>query len=220
MSHELRTPLTAVIGYADLLASETSGQLSPKQAEQVGRIRASAWHLVSIIDEILTFARVEAGREQVRRERLDAVEIARAACELLEPQARARGLELHADIPPGPLWIRSDPGKLRQILLNLLGNAVKFTDEGGVFLTVSPEGDDGLAFSVRDTGPGIPPEHVERIFEPFTQADQSATRLKGGTGLGLAVSRSLARLLGGDVTVESTLGVGSTFTLRLPVGEE
>lgn len=220
MSHELRTPLTAVIGYADLLASETSGELGPKQAEQVGRIRSSAWHLVSIIDEILTFARMEAGREQVRLERLDAAHLARAACELLEPQARARGLELHVDVPPGPLWIRSDPGKVRQILLNLLGNAVKFTDEGGVFLTLHPEGDEWLAFTVRDTGPGIDAEHLERIFEPFTQADQSATRLKGGTGLGLAVSRRLAHLLGGDVTVDSTVGEGSTFTLRLPMTEE
>ncbi|HET9983240.1 MAG TPA: ATP-binding protein [Longimicrobiales bacterium] len=220
MSHELRTPLTAVIGYADLLASETSGNLNPKQAEQVGRIRSSAWHLVSIIDEILTFARMEAGREQVRFERLDATHLARAASELLEPQARARGLELHADVPPGPLWIRSDPGKVRQILLNLLGNAVKFTDEGGVFLTLHPEGDEWLAFTVRDTGPGIDAAHLERIFEPFTQADQSATRLKGGTGLGLAVSRRLAHLLGGDVTVESTVGEGSTFTLRLPMAGE
>lgn len=218
MSHELRTPLTAVIGYADLLASGASGELTDRQALQVGRIRTSAWHLVSIIDEILTFARMEAGREQIRMERLDAVHLARAACELLEPQARAHGLELHTDLPAEPIWIRSDPGKLRQILLNLLGNAVKFTDEGGVFFSVGRESDDVVAFTVRDTGPGIDPEQLERIFEPFTQADQSATRSKGGTGLGLTVSRRLAHLLGGDVTVDSTLEQGSTFTLRLPLG--
>ncbi|MBX6365407.1 MAG: GAF domain-containing protein, partial [Gemmatimonadetes bacterium] len=218
MSHELRTPLTAVIGYADLLASGASGELTERQALQVGRIRTSAWHLVSIIDEILTFARMEAGREQVRLERIDAAQLARAACELLEPQARAHGLELHTDLPAEPLWIRSDPGKLRQILLNLLGNAVKFTDQGGVFFSIAREGDDVVAFTVRDTGPGIEPEQLERIFEPFTQADQSATRSKGGTGLGLTVSRRLAHLLGGDVTVDSTLEQGSTFTLRLPAG--
>lgn len=213
MSHELRTPLTAIIGYGDLLATGVCGELSGRQREQVERITLSAWHLVSIIEQILTFSRTEAGREQPRLETLDLCALVRESASLLEPEAARRGLTLSV-AAPAELALESDAGKLRQILLNLIGNAVKFTEQGGVEISVERCADASWV-RVRDTGPGLAPEDLERIFEPFTQVDQSATRAKGGAGLGLPVSRRLARLLGGDVEVESAPGRGSTFSLRL-----
>ncbi len=214
ISHELRTPLTTVIGYADLLIGGLSGPVNERQREQLRRIKTSAWNLVSIIEEILTFSRTEAGKEEAQLQRTDVAALAREAAEMIEPQAHARGLYFRAHLLEGPRYVVTDGGKVRQILLNLLGNAVKFTDDGAVELEVV-EVPGGLALHVRDTGPGIAPEHLEAIFEPFRQVDQSSTRQKGGTGLGLAVSRHLARLLGGDVTVVSELGRGSVFSLWL-----
>ena len=215
MSHELRTPLSAIIGYADLVGNEVLGPLRDRQKDSMRRLKAGAWHLLGIIEQILTFSRAEAGREEVHPERLEPLELAREALDLVEPQADEKGLRVALTVDGAPGEIETDAGKLRQILVNLLGNAVKFTDAGEVELRLGSV--DGCAtFQVRDTGPGVPPEHLERIFEPFTQVDQSVTRLKGGTGLGLAVSRRMARLLGGDLVVESTPGEGSVFTLKLP----
>lgn len=215
MSHELRTPLAAMVGYADLLLNDMVGPTTPLQQDHLGRLKSCAFHLLGIVEEILTFARAEAGREQVHAEQLDAVALARAALSLVEPQLRAKHLELVVELPPGPLTIATDAGKLRQILINLLGNAVKFTREGRVTLTVADLGPQ-VQFTVADTGPGMSPEDLTRIFEPFTQLEQSWSRANGGTGLGLPVSRQLAHLLGGDVTVTSERGVGSAFTLVLP----
>lgn len=217
MSHELRTPLTGVIGFAALIESEVLGPMTPSQREALARIKASSWHLVSIIDEILTLARAEAGRESARWEEADVAEIAREVVQVLEPQADAQGLALRAEGLEEPLRVSTDPGKVRQILLNLAGNAVKYTERGGVTVALDRDGADGFRIHVRDTGPGIVEEDRERIFEPFTQADGSHTRSMGGTGLGLAISRKLARLLGGDIALRSTVGEGSTFTLRLPI---
>jgi PAS domain S-box-containing protein len=216
MSHELRTPLTAIIGNADLVAEGIWGPVNAKQAAQLGRVKASAWHLVTIIDEILTYARTEAGKEIARLVPVDVVELASETLSLLEVEAAGRGIDLKFHAPAGDWRFETDPGKLRQILLNLVGNALKFTDEGEVALTVETTGPK-LLVHVRDTGDGIAPEHVDRIFEPFWQVDQTTTRRQGGTGLGLPVSRRLARLLGGDVTVSSTVGEGSTFTVHLPI---
>ncbi len=215
ISHELRTPLTAIVGYTDLLGSGVWGALEPRQREQVARIHAATWHVVSIIDEILVYARTEEGRERARLEDVDVVRVAHEATDMLRPQAEAKRLTLRNLGPTVPLLAHTDPGKLRQILVNLVGNAVKFTDAGEVSLEVAPA-EDRIAFLVRDTGPGIPEDHLEDIFEPFTQVDPSHTRTRGGTGLGLTVSRRLAHLLGGQVTVHSDLGVGSTFTVTLP----
>jgi PAS domain S-box-containing protein len=216
MSHELRTPLTGIIGYADLLGSDIWGPTTDQQRMQIARIKAAAWHLVSIIEEILTFSRVEAGKEGVAREPVDLERCIRESVELLQPQAAAKGIALRVVDGAGGAEIETDVGKLRQIVLNLAGNAVKFTDRGFVELSVHPAEDD-VVVAVRDTGPGIPAEQVGRIFEPFVQVDPSHTRLKGGTGLGLTVCRSLAQLLGGDVrVVESAVGSGTTFALRLP----
>lgn len=214
-SHELRTPLSAILGYSDLVAGEIAGPVNPRQKEFIGRIKLSALHLMSLIEEILTFSRVEAGKESLHFEACDLAAIAREAIALVEPQAIRGGLELTL-VTPDELQAVSDSQKLRQILVNLLGNAVKFTEAGFVRLQLLLQ--DGRAlFHVRDTGPGIQPDQMERIFEAFTQADQSRTRRKGGTGLGLAVSRKLAELLGGALTVQSSPGHGSDFALTIPL---
>jgi PAS domain S-box-containing protein len=216
ISHELRTPLTGVIGFADLLASGVLGPLAERQKQAVQRITASSWGLVQIIDQILIYSRTEVGREQVHAQVLDLVDLATEVSTLLEPEAARCGIDLVVSSCQPAVPLHSDAGKVRQILINIVGNAVKFTDTGTVQVDVRTAQDGITEVSVCDTGPGIHVEQLEYIFEPFTQGDQSNTREKGGTGLGLSVSRRLARLLGGDVTVASTPGVGSTFTLRLP----
>lgn len=216
MSHELRTPLSAIIGYADILVTEIAGPLSTGQKEHVQRVKTGAWHLMGIIEEILTFSRAEAGREELHLEEIPPAMVAEEALSLVRPQALAKGLELLTVVDDLPDTIHTDRGKLRQILVNLLGNAVKFTEGGRVELKAFRDAD-SVCFAIRDTGPGIPAEEVERIFEPFTQVDYSLTRVKGGTGLGLAVSRRLATLLGGTLSVESTLGRGSLFTITVPL---
>jgi PAS domain S-box-containing protein len=216
MSHELRTPLTGVIGFADLLETEVLGPMTGQQQDSLSRIKASAWHLIGIIDEILTLSRVEAGSEEVRVEEVDVAEVIRDVVRILEPQAVARGLNIQLDGVVEVARIRTDAGKVRQVLINLVSNAVKYTREGNITVRVDRDGVSRLEVHVRDTGPGIAPENLERIFEPFTQVDASHTRVASGTGLGLAICRRLARLLGGDVLVRSEPGAGSTFTLQLP----
>jgi PAS domain S-box-containing protein len=215
VSHELRTPLTAVVGYTDLLEADVEGTLSETHRRFVGRIRQSAWSLASIIDEILTFARTRAGQEDVKSERADVVRVAAEAVAAVQPEADRKWLRLTAALPDPPLVLRTDAAKLRRIMLNLLGNAVKFTDSGMVALELASEGD-VLRVVVRDTGIGIPPEYLDRVFDPFIQVDASETRTQSGTGLGLTITRELAKLLGGTVTVESVQGAGSTFTVELP----
>jgi signal transduction histidine kinase len=216
MSHELRTPLTAVIGYTEILADEIVGPLKPIQKEQLTRIRASSEHLLILVEEILTFARLEAGREQLSLQSVDLHDMVDQALTLITVQARARQLEVVVDVPPrGPRFI-SDAAKLRQILVNLLATAVKFTPRGQVGIRAR-EVDGWVHFEVWDTGIGIKPEHLDRIFAPFWQVDQKATRSYGGSGLGLAVVRKLSRLLGGDVAVQSEPGKGSRFEVRLPL---
>lgn len=218
MSHEFRTPLTAIVGYTDLLTAEVAGPLTEKQQQQLGRIKQSAWHLTQLIEEVLTFSRVEAGRETIAREVVDLAEIAAKVAALIEPVAQEKNLRLLVDIPGTPLLAHSDSGKVRQILINLLSNAVKFTVEGEVRLKVW-HADNRYLFRIEDTGIGIPPEYRERIFESFWQVEQGTTRTIGGTGLGLTITRRLAHLLGGDVEVTSELGRGSSFTAWLPAPE-
>ena len=213
MSHELRTPLNAIIGYQSLLNEGIYGDLNESQDAQLSRIRASADHLLALIDEILTFSRVEAGKETVRLEDEQLRPLVEEAVTMVRPQAEQKGLILRADVPDGV--IRTDGGKVRQILVNLLSNAVKFTDKGEIAL-IGRRDQGGVELAITDTGIGIAPENLQKIFEPFWQVEQSSTRRAGGTGLGLTVSQSLARLLGGDVRVESTPGKGSTFTVTLP----
>jgi PAS domain S-box-containing protein len=215
MSHELRTPLNAIVGFCYLLEAGVDGELAERQREHVRRIHSSTQHLTDMIEEILTFSRMEAGQLKVHPEPVDAADLAREACALVEPLVTEKGVEMRCQPHPSLPEMSTDPGRLRQILLNLLSNAVKFTDSGFVELEVIPEGD-GVRFTVRDTGAGIPPEQIDRIFEPFRQVDQSPTRRQGGTGLGLAVTRQLVDLLGGSIEVESEPGEGSTFSAWIP----
>ena len=216
MSHELRTPLNAIVGYSDLLRSEIAGPLEPAQKNHLDRIRASSWHLLDLIQDVLSFARIEAGHETLRLADVDTITLARDAVAYVAPSAAAKGLSIDAELPEGSLVAITDPAKLRQILLNLLTNAVKFTETGGITLRLKRL-EDGFEFDVCDTGRGIDSSHHEHVFEPFTQVDQSRTRDKGGVGLGLPVSRRLAHLLGGLLTVSSEAGKGATFRLTLPL---
>jgi two-component system, cell cycle sensor histidine kinase PleC len=216
MSHELRTPLSAIVGYMDLLEGEMVGAVPPLQRTFLGRVKTAARHLISVIEEILTFSRVEAGKEPVHVEEVVASALVRDVEEMFMPQALRKGIALEMTIPEEPVTLRTDATKLRQILINLIGNALKFTDEGSVSMEMTMSGNQAH-FVIRDTGPGIEPIHLERIFDPFTQLDQSLRRTKGGTGLGLPVSRRLAHLLGGDLQVHSAPGEGATFSLCVPV---
>jgi signal transduction histidine kinase len=215
MSHELRTPLAAIMGYQELLADGITGPVTDAQAQQLGRIKVSARHLLSLIDEILTFTRLDAGRETVIPETFLLDDALREACEIVEPLATAKKLEMRI-VSPGPgAKVESDPMKIRQILVNLLSNAVKFTDKGTVSVEVTVRANE-FVLKVSDTGIGIQHEHLHKIFDPFWQVEQKATRRATGTGLGLTVTKRLANLLGGDVDVTSTPGEGTTFTVTLP----
>jgi two-component system, chemotaxis family, CheB/CheR fusion protein len=213
LSHEFRTPLNAILGYADLL--QFVGPLSEDQDIKVSRIKAAGWHLASMIEEILSFAKLDGGHDVVRSEMLDARLIAREAVALVEPVATAKGLAVVVDLPEGTLELITDVDKARQVLVNLCGNATKYTEQGEVRLRVRGEAG-RVVFEVSDTGVGIAPEHQAQVFERFWQVDGASTRASGGLGIGLAAAREYARLLGGDVTVESQLGSGSTFRFWLP----
>jgi signal transduction histidine kinase len=214
ISHEFRTPLTAIQGFTDLLADDVSGPVNEKQRSDLARIRAASDHLLTLIDEILTFARQQAGHSELRLRELDLAALVRESAALVEPLAAAKGLDFTLRVPEGRLPFRTEAGKIRLILLNLAANAVKFTSTGRVTLELEAEGD-GVLLRVGDTGMGIPTEHAEHVFSAFWHVDQSSGRL-GGTGLGLAVTRQLATLLGGEVTVEAAPGGGSVFTVHLP----
>jgi signal transduction histidine kinase len=216
MSHELRTPLNAVIGYSELFKAEITGPLNEQQHQHIDRIDGAARHLLGLIEGILNFARLEAGKAEVDVTDVDAAQLTQAVMELVEPLAKAKNLDVRGSSQPELPLLRTDLAKTRQILVNLLSNAVKFTREGHVTLDVRTESEH-MIWTVTDTGIGIDPGDLERIFEPFQQGNQNAVARAAGTGLGLTVSRQLARLLGGDVTADSTPGKGSTFVLRLPL---
>ncbi|HEX2719278.1 MAG TPA: GAF domain-containing protein [Gemmatimonadaceae bacterium] len=218
MSHELRTPLNAIDGYAELMELGIRGPLTEVQREDLARIRRSQKHLLALIDDVLSFARIESGQMMLDLVPVPLDEALGALEELVAPQLRAKKLRYDYRRTAPDVWVRADPERLRQVMLNLLSNAVKYTDEG----TITVEGaiEDGYAMvRVRDTGRGIPVEKLDAIFEPFVQVDQGLTRRSTGSGLGLAISRDLARRMGGDLTVESSAGRGSVFTLTLPRSE-
>ena len=214
MSHELRTPLTALTGYGELLADQIIGPLDDAQLDLVERMRSVTHHLAVMIEEILSFASIEAGRELVRVSEGDSRDVARAAAAVIEPLASQKGLWLRVDEAES-FTLETDVDKVRQILVNLAGNAVKFTDAGEVRMTADCKG--GIAeFRVKDTGIGIAAEDISRLFQPFSQVDGGLTRRHGGTGLGLYISQRLAALLGGSISVVSAVAKGSEFTLRIP----
>ena len=218
MSHELRTPLNAIAGYAELLELGVHGPVTAAQAAALERIQRSQRHLLGLINGVLNYAKLDAGRVhyEIGDVLLDEV---LATCEALTaPQARARGVRVSVPDCPSALRARGDAEKVQQVLLNLLTNALKFTASGGE-VTLSCErtpDEESVAVRVADTGRGIAPEQLERIFQPFVQVDARLARTQEGVGLGLAISRDLARGMGGDLTVESELRVGSTFTISLP----
>ena len=215
MSHELRTPLTGILGYAELMRANIGGELSTRHREYTERLVWSASYLVSLIEGILTFSRAEAGRDEPRLQSTDLGTLVRETITVVEPLAEKRGLRVRFDAPAEPVIIETDPGKVRQIVLNLLGNSVKFSSDADIDVRIRLARQH-VDVEVADRGIGIPPEDFARIFEPFIQLEDPARGPHAGTGLGLSVSRTFARLLGGDIRVESTVGAGSTFVLRLP----
>ena len=215
---KFRTPLAAIIGYGELLSDGITGPINQEQGRQLGRIRSSANHLLAIIEEILTLSRVEAGKEKARFEQVELHDLLESVSSMAEPLAAAKGLEFKLGAAPHGT-IHTDPMKVRQVLLNLISNAVKYTDSGTVSLQSNLE-DGHVEFLVSDTGLGVEKAHLEKIFEPFWQVEQTTTRRSGETGLGLAVTRQFVDLLGETIGVESTLEKGSTFRVTIPVQPE
>jgi signal transduction histidine kinase len=220
ISHELRTPMNAVLGYTSLVADEMDGPVNSVQKDHLGRVRDTGKHLMGLIEDLLGFARIEAGREEVRVEPVRLVDVVEESLMVVRPLAEKKGLRIRLEGPTEPVELHTDPRKLRQILVNLLANAVKFTETGDVLLLLHVEGKDAevkVYFEVTDTGRGIALEDQKHVFDPFWRADPSAKSEGGSTGLGLSVARQLARLLGGDVRVtKSEPGRGSTFVVSLP----
>ena len=218
MSHELRTPLNAIAGYAELMELGVQGPVSSEQREALERIQRSQRQLLGMINQVLNYARLETGNVRYTLTDVPLDAILRAAEALVFPQIQAKGLRYHYLGCDDRVTVRADSEKLQQILLNLLGNAVKFTDNGGEIEVGTEAKAETITVHVRDTGVGIPPEKIALIFDPFVQVDSRYTRTRNGAGLGLAISRDLARGMHGDLTVESVVTSGSTFTLTMPAG--
>jgi signal transduction histidine kinase/DNA-binding response OmpR family regulator len=221
MSHEIRTPMAAIIGHADLLLD--ADRSASDRLDSIAAIRRSGEHLLGVINDILDLSKIEAGRMTVETVETDPCRVVGEVASLVRPRAQEKNLTFEVVFEtPLPCTFRSDPTRLRQVLLNLVGNAVKFTNAGRVRVVIRLDADAGkgpvLRFEVGDTGIGMTGGQVARLFEPFSQADSSTTRQFGGTGLGLSIGRKLANLLGGDIEVESKPGVGSRFTVLLPTG--
>jgi signal transduction histidine kinase len=216
VSHELRTPLNAILGYVELMSAEVEEPITDKQRTYLSRIRANQGRLLSLIDDVLSFAKVEAGRLSLSTQPLRVCDMLGALESLIEPELRRKELSFTCDLCDPSLMVRADPEKLQQILLNLAGNAVKFTARGGHVAVRAARDDDKILIRVSDTGIGIPPDQLERVFEPFFQVDRGLTRGYPGIGLGLAIARDFARTMGGDLRLESQVGKGSTASLELP----
>ena len=216
MSHEIRTPMAAILGFADVLL----GQLKdPDNRNCVLVMKRNGRHLLELINDILDLSRIEAGKMDLDVESVSLVHLVSEVQSLMHVRAAEKKLEFHAEFTGEvPEQIKTDPTRLRQVLINLIGNAIKFTEKGSVVLTIILKSDALLTFSVRDTGIGMSVEQQEHLFKPFSQGDSSVTRTYGGSGLGLAISNRLTAMLGGDISMESELGVGSTFTVTIPIG--
>jgi PAS domain S-box-containing protein len=217
VSHEFRTPLNGILGMAGLLLDT---QPSPEQATYIRAVKTSGQALLSLIDEILDFSKIEAGRIDLLAEAFDVRAVVEGVVELLAPKAQGKGIEIAAFVGRDvPAQVVGDPDRLRQILVNLAGNAVKFTDAGGVGVIVERDGEGALSLTIRDTGPGIAADRVQSLFEEFEQGDGDLARRHGGTGLGLAITRRIVERMQGAITVDSILGAGTSFRVSLPLAD-
>jgi len=216
MSHELRTPLNSIIGFTGVILQGMSGEVNERQREQLAVVRRNANHLLSLINDILDISRIEAGRAELSPEEFSLDDLVREVVETLSPAASEKGLELLPEVPEG-ITLFSDKRRMKQVLINLVSNAVKFTDQGSVKITARIPGDDNLEVRVIDTGAGIKQEDMDRLFQPFQQVDISLTKKHEGTGLGLYLTKKLTDLLGGAISAKSEYGKGSEFTFTLPL---
>jgi two-component system cell cycle sensor histidine kinase PleC len=218
MSHELRTPLNSIIGFSEIMTKEILGPIGkPKYLEYAADIHDSGTHLLSLINDLLDLAKIEAGKLELQEEDVDLAEIVETSVHLLRERALKAEVALETMCEPKLPWLRVDQRKVRQILFNLLANAVKFTPAGGratVRASANPEG--GVTLAVADTGIGIPPDRIESVLEPFIQVENVLTRTHAGTGLGLALCKSLAEAHGATMTLTSELGCGTTVTIAFP----
>ncbi len=219
MSHELRTPLNAILGYTELIVDGIYGEMPAKLREILERVQGSGRHLLGLINDVLDLSKIEAGQLTLAANDYSFNDIVQTVISGVESLAAEKRLTLTASLPSDLPIGRGDERRITQVLMNLVGNAIKFTDTGEVSVQVAAP--DGMFIaSVADTGPGIPADQQQRIFEEFQQVDSSSTRKKGGTGLGLAIAKRIVELHGGRIWVESTLGKGSTFSFSLPVRVE
>jgi signal transduction histidine kinase len=216
VNHELRTPLSSIIGYARLLRRETEGQIPPLQRENLEDLLHNAERLLGLIDSLLDFAKIEAGKMEIKVEPVKIDALVQEAAAMVEPMLSVNSVRIVRDIPPDIAALNTDREKLRQIILNLLGNAVKFTDRGEIRVSACQQNGD-FSLAVADTGIGIDQADMDRIFEEFDRGQLSSAAGYRGTGLGLAIVKRLVDVLDGSIVVESEVGKGSTFTLKLPV---
>ena len=216
MSHELRTPLNAIIGYSEMLQEEVEDVGDEAYLPDLQKINAAGKHLLGLINDILDLSKIEAGRMDLFVEAFEIGGLVRDVQAIVQPLMDRNGNSLVVECSDDIGVMHADQTKVRQALFNLMSNAAKFTDHGTISLTVERQSDDWLTFAVSDTGIGMTEEQLGRLFEAFSQAEASTRSQYGGTGLGLAISRHFCRLMGGDLTVESTYGQGSTFTVRVP----
>ncbi|MGH8703538.1 MAG: sensor histidine kinase, partial [Burkholderiales bacterium] len=219
MSHELRTPLNAIIGVTEMLQEDARDLKREDEVEPLGRVLRAGRHLLALINDILDLSKIEAGKMELHLESFPVAPLIEDVVKTIQPLAAKSGNELTVSCPSGVGAIQADQTRVRQALLNLLSNANKFTERGKVTIDArrtTENGAEWLTVAVTDTGIGMTPEQVSRLFQEFMQADASTTRKYGGTGLGLAISRRFCQMMGGDITVESEVGRGSTFTIRLP----
>jgi signal transduction histidine kinase len=219
MSHELRTPLNAIIGFTGTLLMKLPGPLTVDQDKHLRIVQASAKHLLALINDVLDLSKIEAGQLVLTFEDYALPDVVQSVVTATEALASTKGLKMTATVQPGLPMGHGDARRLSQVLMNLVGNALKFTDQGEVAIGAAAE-DGHFVLTVRDTGPGIAPEDQDKIFGEFQQVDNSNTRKKGGTGLGLAISKRMVEMQGGAIAVESELGHGATFRVTLPIRVE